>query len=60
MNIDAILAACDFPAQIHPASQTFLDQYLGGVLAEHLFLRYFSLPNSSYIPLAECLVKLIN
>ena len=59
MNSDTALVACDFSERLHPVSRIFLDQYLDGVLAEHLFLRYFSLPNSSYIELAECLVTLL-
>ena len=59
MDSDSALAACDFTVRLHPVSRMFLDQYLDGTLAEHLFLRYFSLPNSSYIELAQCLVSLL-
>lgn len=51
---------CGFPDRLHPVSQLFLDHYLAGRMAAHEFLRYFSLPNSDYIPLAACLVKLLS
>lgn len=49
-------AACDFPPRLHPVSQMLLDYYLGGQLSAQEFLRFFSLPNSDYIPLARCVV----
>lgn len=51
---------CGFPAHLHPVSQMFLDYYLAGQMSTAEFLRFFSLPNSDYIPLAACLVKLLS
>jgi hypothetical protein len=50
-------AACPMPTRLHPVSRLFLESYLGGRMATPHFQRYFSLPNSRYIPLAECLVR---
>lgn len=51
---------CDFPARLHPASRIFLDAFLDGRMTAAEFQRFFSLPNSDYIPLAECLVRLLS
>ena len=59
MSADAAMAACRFPEHLHPISQIILDHYLSGVLSAPEFLRFFSLPNSDYIDLAACLVKMI-
>ncbi|MDX1512457.1 MAG: hypothetical protein R3174_01830 [Gammaproteobacteria bacterium] len=37
-------------------SQLFLDHYIAGEMTTPEFLRFFSLPNSDYIPLAQCFV----
>lgn len=51
--------ACGFPEQLHPVSQLVLDYYIHGVIPTATFLRFFSLPNSGYIPLARCFVNLL-
>ncbi len=51
---------CGFPSRLHPVSKLFLDDFLSGSLAAQDFLRFFSLPNSDYIPLARCLVLLLS
>ncbi len=56
---ELVMLACSFPERLHPVSQSILDYYLAGVLTTPEFLRYFSLPNSDYIPLARCLVDLL-
>ena len=56
----AQIVPCDMPARLHPASEFFLWQYTRGDLPEAVFLQYFSLPNSDYIPLARCLVDLFH
>lgn len=50
---------CEFPARLHPASRVFLENFLDGRLSAAEFQRFFSLPNSDYIPLAECIVRLL-
>lgn len=59
MNFQIAQSLCDFPERLHPVSQMFLDYYIVGRLAAHEFLRFFSLPNSDYIPLGQCLVTLL-
>ena len=59
MNVVVAKMLCDFPARLHPASQIFLDAYTAGKLTVTEFLRFFSLPNSDYIPLGQCLVNLL-
>ena len=48
---------CSFPERLHPVSRLFLEAYLEGRMPTTQFQRFFSLPNSDYIPLAECLVQ---
>ena len=50
---------CGFPASLHPVSQMLLDSYLSGRLWVAPFLRAFSLPNSDYVPLGQCLVTVL-
>lgn len=49
---------CELPDRLHPASAYFLHEFTVGRISEAYFLRSFSLPNSDYIPLGECLVSL--
>ncbi len=59
MNPRIAQLACDFPDRLHPASRLFLDAFLEGKMTTQEFLRFFSLPNSDYIPLAKCFVALL-
>lgn len=52
-------AVCKLPPKLHPASELFLDRFLDGAMTTADFLRFFSLPNSDYIPLARCIVDWI-
>lgn len=52
-------ALCGFPERLHPVSRTILDNFLDGALLAPEFLRFFSLPNSAYIPLARCFLDLL-
>ncbi len=54
------VAVCGMPARLHPVSQLFLDKYVEGTMSLDLFLRFFSLPNSDYIPLAQCIVQALS
>ena len=51
------IALCEFPVRIHPVSAQLLEMFLDGNLAHAMFQRFFSLPNSDYIPLAECIIQ---
>lgn len=53
----ALVRLCDFPDRLHPVSAYLLRQFVGGELEAPLFLQYFSLPNSTYIDLAQCIVR---
>ena len=59
MNPVVAQLLCDFPAGLHPVSQMFLDAYIVGMIITADFLRFFSLPNSDYIPLGQCFVALL-
>jgi len=48
---------CDMPIDLHPASASILRSWLHGVVSANDFQRFFSMPNSDYIPIAECLVR---
>ncbi len=49
--------SCEFPVRMHPVSELFLNAWLENRISSADFQRFFSLPNSDYIPLAECLVR---
>ena len=53
------MIVCSFPDVLHPVSQMLLDGYLHGRLSMPQFLRSFSLPNSDYVPLGQCLVTVL-
>ncbi len=50
---------CNFPDRLHPVSRLFLEAFLEGRMTTQQFLRFFSLPNSDYIPIAKCFVTLL-
>lgn len=50
---------CTLPLILHPVSQQLLTLYFTGKLDAEMFIRQFSLPNSDYLTLAECLVAVI-
>jgi len=50
------MLVCGFPQRLHPVSRLFLDHYVDGRMTTAQFLRFFSLPDSDYIPLAQCFV----
>ena len=54
MPVEVAMIVCEFPLRLHPVSQSLLDSFIAGSISTPEFLRFFSLPNSEYIPLAEC------
>lgn len=56
LSIRDVPVSCLPAGRLHPVSANFLQQYLEGRMSEALFRRYFSLPNSTYIPLSGCIV----
>lgn len=55
----AMYEVCHMVQPLHPVSQLFLDALTRGELSPELFQRFFSLPNSDYIGLAECILHTI-
>lgn len=45
------------PTRLHPVSRMFLDAFLEGRITKYDFLWAFHLPNSDYLPVADCIVK---
>ena len=56
MHPTEAMSLCQFPDRLHPVSQNIMQAFFDGLLNQGEFLRFFSLPNSDYIPLARCLV----
>ena len=50
---------CVFPKRMHSTSRMVLADYLDGETPTPEFLRLFSLSNSSYISLGNCLVRVL-
>ena len=48
------------PERLHPVSRMFLELYIQGRITTHDFLWAFHLPNSDYLPVAACIVKILN
>jgi len=44
------------PDDLHPVSRIFLDSWLAGDLPTSGFLRFFHLPNSDYLDVAQCIL----
>ncbi|TDJ71467.1 MAG: hypothetical protein E2O38_07890 [Proteobacteria bacterium] len=59
MNSETAQYLCEFPDRLHPISEMILDYYIAGILGTQDFLRFFSLPNSDYIPIAKCFTSLL-
>lgn len=59
MNTEIAQSLCEFPDRLHPVSEMILDYYIAGMLTTHDFQRFFSLPNSDYIPIAKCFSSLL-
>ena len=49
------VAAC-LPDRLHPVSQMLLDAFLEGRITRADFLWGFHLPNSDYLPVAQCVL----
>ncbi|MEE8187753.1 MAG: hypothetical protein V3T80_00970 [Kiloniellales bacterium] len=44
------------PERLHPISRMFLDYWLSGEMSTAEFLRWFHMPNSDYLPVAQCIL----
>ncbi|MGF1592132.1 MAG: hypothetical protein ACFCUW_02565 [Kiloniellaceae bacterium] len=47
------------PEHLHPVSRNFLEHWLAGNLATDEFLRWFHMPNSAYLTIAECVMAVV-
>src|SRR3546814_561467 len=47
------------PEPLHPVSRMFLEHWLAGDLATAEFLRWFHMPNSDYLAVAECVLAVV-
>ncbi|HSS63924.1 MAG TPA: hypothetical protein VLS27_05785 [Gammaproteobacteria bacterium] len=52
------IVAC-LPDRLHPVSRIFLEYWLAGDMTTAQFLRYFHMPNSDYLPVAQCLLAAV-
>jgi len=50
--------AC-LPERLHPISRQFLEIWLSGNLPTSEFLRWFHMPNSDYLPVAQCILSAV-
>ena len=50
---------CSLPETLHPLSASALDQLLAHQVAWVEFVRYFTLPNSDYLALADCILAVL-
>ena len=55
MQFPAEILVC-LPERLHPVSRMFLESWLTGGMSTAEFLRYFHMPKSAYLPVAECIV----
>jgi hypothetical protein len=44
------------PDRLHPVSRMFLEAWLAGDMSTGSFLRWFHMPNSDYLEVAQCLL----
>ena len=58
MSFSAEVLAC-LPERLHPVSRAFLEYWLTGIMPTREFLRWFHMPNSDYLPVAQCLVAAV-
>lgn len=47
------------PERLHPVSKKFLEAWLSGDMSTAEFLRWFHMPNSDYLPVAQCLLSAV-
>jgi hypothetical protein len=53
------ILAC-LPPHLHPVSAQILALFLSGDLPVEEFRRMFSLPNSDYLPVTDCILKALH
>ena len=53
-----VIVIC-LPDRLHPVSRMFLEQWLAGEMSTAEFLRWFHMPNSDYLSVAQCILATI-
>jgi hypothetical protein len=54
-----VILAC-LPPHLHPVSAQILEMFLSGSLPLEEFRRLFSLPNSDYLPVTDCILRVLH
>ena len=54
----SVIVTC-LPDRLHPVSRMFLEMWLDGKMSTAEFLRWFHMPNSDYLPVAQCILQTI-
>ena len=54
--MDPTITVC-LPQRLHPVSETVLNYWLGGEFSTAEFLRWFHMPNSDYLEVAQCILR---
>jgi len=47
------------PERLHPVSRMFLETWLSGHMSTAEFLRWFHMPNSDYLSVAQCILAAV-
>lgn len=55
---DTLIANC-LPERLHPVSKMFLEAWLNGEMSTAQFLRWFHMPNSDYLDVAQCILAAV-
>lgn len=55
---DTLIASC-LPERLHPVSMQFLEAWLNGEMSTAQFLRWFHMPNSDYLEVAQCILAAV-
>lgn len=53
-----VIVIC-LPDRLHPVSRMFLEQWLAGEMSTAEFLRWFHMPNSDYLSVAQCILATV-
>lgn len=56
--MNAVVQAC-LPDRLHPISEQFLEAWLAGEMSTSSFLRWFHMPNSDYLDVAQCVLATV-
>ena len=54
-----VILAC-LPSHLHPVSAQILEMFLNGSLPLEEFRRLFSLPNSDYLSVTDCILRVLH